>query len=330
MTEVVRRTISTSAAAGYRVFSTADPVHAHDYICDAYANTTMRLIGDQTSLRMRDEQHDLGWLTMSDFSHTAGLEQLVEPLDRLMVARVVAGRWRRDTIGEAQQNEPGDVCIVAQPDRPCLIRWDSPVHMQFISIDPSVLLDAGAAPGDLVPRFTTLTPPSAGSKQLVAEVMDHLVRDVVANPMARTSPLALRGAARTFAAALLEAFPNNAMRDPIVRDRIDGARSRVLRAAVGYVHDHAHEDITISDLAAAAGVSRQAVHLAFRQHLPSTPSCYLERVRLDRVHRDLTDLDPQSTTVEQVALLWGFTRLDRFRRFYDQTYGTSPEQTLRG
>ena len=60
MTEVVRRTLRTSAAAGYRVFSTADPVHAHDYICDAYANTTMRMIGDQTSLRMRDEQHELG------------------------------------------------------------------------------------------------------------------------------------------------------------------------------------------------------------------------------------------------------------------------------
>ena len=119
--------------------------------------------------------------------------------------------------------------------------------------------------------------------------MDHLVRDVVANPTALTRPALPPGPA----AALLEAFPNNAMRDPIVRDRIDAARSQVLRAAVGYVHDHAHEDITISDLAAAAGVSRQAVHLAFRQHLQSTPSCYLERVRLDRVHRDLTDLDPQ-------------------------------------
>ena len=70
----VRRTIRTSALPVI-ASSTADPVHAHDYICDAYANTTMRLIGDQTSLRMRDEQHDLGWLTMSDFSHTAGLEQ---------------------------------------------------------------------------------------------------------------------------------------------------------------------------------------------------------------------------------------------------------------
>ena len=321
--------LSTPSRPDSRVFSTADPVGAHSYICDAYANTSMRLIGDQTSFAMRDEQHNLGWFTMSDFSHSAGLEQIVEPLDRLMVARVVEGHWRCDTIGEDRRTAPGDVCLVAQPDRPCLIRWDAPVHMQFISIDPATLLDVAAAPDDLVPRFTALTPPSAGSKQLVAAVVDHLVQDVVANPATRSSPLVLRSAARTLAAALLEALPNTASRDPVVRDRIDATRSRVLRVAVAYVHDHAHENISITDLAEAAGVTRQAVHLAFRQHLQTTPSSYVERVRLDRVHRDLVDFDPQTTTVEQVALLWGFSQLERFRRYYQHTYRTGPEQTLR-
>ena len=321
--------VSTPSRTDSRVFSTADPVGAHSYICDAYANTSMRLIGDQTSFEMRDEQHNLGWFTMSDFSHSAGLEQVVEPLDRLMVARVVEGHWRCDTIGEDRRTAPGDVCLVAQPDRPCLIRWDAPVHMQFFSIDPATLLDVAAAPDDLVPRFTILTPPTAGSRQLVATVMDHLVRDVVTNPAARTSPLVLRSAARALAAALLEAFPNTASRDPVVHDRIDAARSRVLRVAVAYVHDHAHEDISIADVAEAAGASRQAVHLAFRQHLQTTPGSYLERVRLDRVHRDLADLDPQTTTVEQVAVLWGFSDLERFRRYDCHSYQTSPEETLR-
>jgi len=323
------RPVATPLSTDTRVFSTADPVGAHSYICDTYANTTARLIGDQTSFQMRDEQHDLGWFTMSDFSHSAGLEQIVDPLNRLMVARVVEGRWRCETIGEDRRNRPGDVCLVAQPDRPCLIQWDAAVRVQFLAIDPATLLDVAAAPGDLVPRFTLLTPPSAGSKQLVATVLDHLVKDVVTNPAARTSPLVLRRAARTLAAALLAGFPNTASRDPVVRDRIDTARSRVLRLAVAYVHDHAHEDISTADLAEAAGASRQAVHVAFRQHLQTTPRSYLERVRLDRVHRDLTDLDPQTTTVDQVALLWGFSQLGRFHRYYFHTYQTSPEQTLR-
>jgi AraC-like DNA-binding protein len=320
--------LSAPPSIDHRVFSTADPVGAHDYICSAYSNTSMRLIGDQTSLRMRDEQHDFGWFTMSDFSHSAGLEQIAEPLNRLMVARVVQGRWRCDTIGEERRTVAGDVCLVAQPDRPYLIRWDAPVHLQFMSIDPTTLLDVAAAPDDLVPRFTALTPPSAGSQQLVATVMDYLVKDVVGNPATRSNPLVLHSAARTLAAALLEAFPNTASRDPVVSDRVQAANSRVLRTAVAYVHDHAHEDISVRSLAEAAGASRQAVHLAFSRHLQTTPRAYLERVRLDRVHRDLADLDPSATTVNQVALLWGFLDVERFRHDYEHTFGMGPEQTL--
>jgi AraC-like DNA-binding protein len=322
--------VSVPTGPGSRVFSTTDPLGAHQYICDAYSNTTMRLIGDQTSVRMRDEQHDLGWLTVSDFRHSAGLEQVSDPAGRLLLARVVEGQWQCDTIGENRQEGPGDICLVAQPDRPCLIRWDGPVHLQVVSIDPATLLDVGAAPGDLVPRFTSLTPVSAGTKQLIGSVMDHVVNDVVGNPAAVQTPRVLQSTARTVAAALLETFPNTAARDPMSRDRIDAARSRVLRVTVAYLHDHAHEDISVADLAQAAGASRQAVHLAFRQHLQTTPRQYLERVRLDRAHRDLTDLDPATATVEQVALLWGFAELGRFRRSYSHTYGTSPELTLRG
>lgn len=323
-------TVPVLAESASRVFSTTDPVGAHQYICDAYSNTSMRLIGDQTSVHMRDEQHDLGWFTVSDFRHSAGLEQISEPIGRLMLARVVEGQWQCDTIGEDRQAGPGDICLVAQPDRPCLIRWDTSVHLQFVSIDPATLLDVAGAPGDLVPRFTSLTPVSAGTKQLIGSVMDHVVNDVVGNPAAAQTPRVLQSTARTLAAALLETFPNTATRDPVVRDRIDAARSRVLRAAVAYAHDHAHEDISVGDLAEAAGASRQAVHLAFRQHLQTTPRHYLDRTRLDRAHRDLTDLDPRTTTVEQVALLWGFAELERFRRHYCRIYGTSPELTLRG
>jgi AraC-like DNA-binding protein len=310
------------------MFSTTDPDLAHAYIAETYIETAIRRIGDQAHFRMCDELYDLGWFGLENFTYAAGLEQLIPPVGRLMVARVVAGRWQRTTIGEERWMGRGDVCLVTQPDRPHLSRWDTEIQLQIISIDPSVLLDAAAAPGDLVPRFTGLTPGSADSSRLLGSVVDHLVGDVVASETARKSPLVVSTAARALAAALLEAFPNTAARDPVVSDRIDAARSRVLRIAVSYVHDHAHEDISIGDLAEAAGASRQAVHLAFRQHLQTTPRAYLERVRLDRVHRDLTDLDPQTTTVEQVAQLWGFARLERFHRYYRHIYGTGPEETL--
>ena len=324
------RPVTTSPPPGRsRIFSTNDPERAHAYISETYVETAIWPVGDQTNLRMQDEYQDLGWFSIENYTYTAGLTQLTPPVDRLMVARVVAGRWQRDTIGEKRRMGPGDVCVVSQPDRPHLARWDTSIQLQIISLDPSVLMDVAAAPSALVPRFTALAPASAGGRQLISTAMDHIVTSALNHSTASPSPLVARSAARTLATALLDALPNTAVRDPSVGDRADAGRSRVLRAAVGYVHDLAHEDISVADLAEAAGASRQAVHLAFRQHLQTTPSSYLERVRLDRVHRDLVDLDPQTTTVDQVALLWGFGQLERFRRYYGRMYHTSPEQTLR-
>jgi AraC-like DNA-binding protein len=318
------------AGHGRKVFSTRDPAEAHAYVCRTYSDTDMTLIGDQSRFRLREEQADLGSFALITFSHTTGLELVAEPLGRLMVAYVTSGEWQSETIGEERTCGPGEVCIVAQPDRPFLTRWSAPVRLRFVALDPSTLLDVAAAPGGLVPRFTSLVPSSAQGGRLVSTVLDHIVHDVAGNPRARQNPVIRGRAARTLAAALLEALPNNAVRDPAGADRSDATRSRVLRTAVAYLHDYAHTDISVRQLAEAAGASRQAVHLAFRQHLETTPYAYLERVRLDRVHRDLTDLDPAVTTVRDVGLLWGFPRLERLRRQYRAAFGVDPEQTLAG
>ena len=318
------------ADEGQRAFSTDDPAEAHAYVCRTYSDTDMTLIGDQSRFRLQEEQADLGSFALITFSHTAGLELVAEPLSRLMVAQVTGGHWQRETIGEQRTCGPGDVCVVAQPDRPFLTRWTHPVGLQFVVLDPSTLLEVAAAPGDLVPRFTSLTPTSTQGRQLVTTVLDHIVHDVAGNPRARQNPVIRARAAPTLAAALLEALPSTAVRDPAAVDRIDATRSRVLRTSVAYLHDYAHTDVSVRHLAEAAGASRQAVHLAFRQHLQTTPTAYLDRVRLDRVHRDLTDLDPAATSVEDVALLWGFPRLALFRRQYRAAFGVEPEETLRG
>lgn len=329
MTEAGWATLAPPAGNGRAVFATGDPAEAHAYVCRTYSDTDMKLIGDQSRFRLREEQADLGSFALITFSHTAGLELMAEPLGRLMVAHVTSGHWQSETIGDKRTCGPGDVRVVAQPDRPFLTRWTAPVRLHLVALDPSTLLDVAAAPGDLVPRFTSLVPTSAQGRQLVSTVLDHIVHDVAGNPRARQNPVIPAHAARTLAAALLEALPSTAVRDPAVVDRIDATRSRVLSTSIAYLHDYAHTDVSVRQLAEAAGVSRQAIHLAFRQHLQTTPHAYLERVRLDRVHRDLTDLDPAVTAVEDVALLWGFPRLERLRRQYRATFGVEPEQTLR-
>jgi len=96
-----------------------------------------------------------------------------------------------------------------------------------------------------------------------------------------------------------------------------------------FIHDNAHLDIGVSDIAAAIGVTPRSVQYTFRRHLGATPLQYLRRVRLDRAHRDLQAADPAVDTVTEIAGRWRFSHPGRFSRAYKQAFGTAPSATLR-
>jgi transcriptional regulator GlxA family with amidase domain len=103
----------------------------------------------------------------------------------------------------------------------------------------------------------------------------------------------------------------------------------MLRRATTFIHDNAHSDIGLADIAAALGVTPRSVQYMFRRHLGTTPLEYLRRVRLDRAHRDLKAADPSVDTVTAIAGRWGFSHPGRFSVAYKQLFGTPPSQTLR-
>jgi AraC-like DNA-binding protein len=102
-----------------------------------------------------------------------------------------------------------------------------------------------------------------------------------------------------------------------------------LRAAVEYVHEHVAEPLSVSDIAAAAGLSVRATQEAFQRHIGLTPLRYLQHVRLEQVRRELLRADPRTTSVQSIARAWGFAHLGRFSATYRDTYGEYPRNTLR-
>lgn len=108
------------------------------------------------------------------------------------------------------------------------------------------------------------------------------------------------------------------------------AQPKLLRGAIGFIHDNAHRDIGLSDIASALGVTPRSVQYAFRRHLNTTPLEYLRRVRLDHAHRELQAADPAVNTVMDIAGRWGFSHAGRFSVIYKQTFGKPPSKTLRG
>jgi transcriptional regulator GlxA family with amidase domain len=107
------------------------------------------------------------------------------------------------------------------------------------------------------------------------------------------------------------------------------AQPETLRRAIAFIHENAHLDIGLSDIAMAISVTPRSVQYMFRRHLGATPLEYLRHVRLDRAHRDLLAANPAVDTVMEIAGRWRFSHAGRFSIAYKQAFGRPPSRTLR-
>lgn len=103
---------------------------------------------------------------------------------------------------------------------------------------------------------------------------------------------------------------------------------RHLKRARDYIHAHAHEKITLEELASYAGCSYRSLQSIFATATGMSPMEYLRGVRLAGVHDDLLQADSQHTTVAAIAQQWGFTHMGRLAGIYKKQFGVSPSDTL--
>jgi AraC-like DNA-binding protein len=254
----------------------------------------------------------------------------VGPAGPLVFGHVKSGAVGFRTGDTEHWHTTGDVYLAAQPQhgRTSMVRGGE--HDQAI-IDPALVSRvAQTAPNGAAGtvRFTGYHAFSQQAAAMWKSVFGYVRDAVLTSPGASDHPLLAANAARLLVTAALAAFPNNALADPTAEDRHDGS-SATLRRAVAFIDEHAHEDISVADIAEAAHVTIRAVQLAFRRHLESTPTAYLRRVRLEHAHRQLVAADPEHESVTAVAYRWGFFSPSRFAAYYREAYGVLPSHSLR-
>ena len=202
----------------------------------------------------------------------------------------------------------------------------------LVTLDAPALREAaGIEPGsEALPTFNSIRPISPTRAASWRRTLNYVGAMLRGDPAIADAPLVLGSANRLLAGLLLATFPNDSLIAPEGRDSRDARSVVALRRAVAFIDASAGLDIGIADIAAAAGMSRRAVQLAFRRHLDTTPTDYLRRVRLDSAHLELLDAAPGSgVTVTEVAYHWGFSSPSRFAERYRAAYGVSPSETLR-
>ncbi|HEX4247143.1 MAG TPA: helix-turn-helix transcriptional regulator [Pseudonocardia sp.] len=320
--------LSEARSSGRQEFSTTEPDLAIDYLQHAY-RTGMRISGPRDGQVYSHIRLDAGTFAIDDARMPLDVMIQQEPFNSLVIATLWAGRFERECGGVSERFVAGDVFIDAEPTLPANARLIE-VEGQTVMLDLDVLAqvaatEPGRAPGPI--RWTGFRPASPSSAAHWQHTVNYL-RGLLANEEAAVQPLIRGNAARLLAATALATFPNTAVVDPTAQERHD-ATTVTVRRAIAFIEEHAHVDISLADIAAAANVSIRAVQFAFRRHLDTTPMAHVRAVRLDRVHQELLVADPsRGATVTDIATRWGFYNHSRFVTRYRRAYGIAPRHTL--
>lgn len=117
--------------------------------------------------------------------------------------------------------------------------------------------------------------------------------------------------------------------EPTRGDRTRQAQSLIVKTAEDHALSRTGEQLYVSDLCRAAGVSERTLEYAFKEIMGLTPVAYLTRLKLHRVRRALLAATQGSTRVSAEALDWGFWHFGEFSRAYKECFGELPSDTLR-
>jgi AraC-like DNA-binding protein len=317
----------------YSSFATDEPEVAEELISDAYLDVRLRL-ADQDEVAdfcFAENRLDADLFQISEMEIAAMAAFNYEPDEELLVCRVTRGELRVVQHGVDESMVRGELALIGRPGvethteladfRQDMVALQAPALREAAGLDQE---------GEELPTFHSIRPVSAARATSWQRVVDYVGAMLRGDPAIAEAPLVVASANRLLAGVLLATFPNDAVEAPQRRDEHDSRQVTALRRAVAFIEAGAEDDISIGDIAAAAGISRRAVQSAFRRHLDTTPTAYLRKVRLDGAHRELLGAVPgEGLTVTEVAYRWGFSSPSRFAERYRAAYGASPSETLR-
>jgi AraC family ethanolamine operon transcriptional activator len=105
-------------------------------------------------------------------------------------------------------------------------------------------------------------------------------------------------------------------------------RSHAVRRARDFIDAHAGEPPPIQTVCQVAGVSWRTLNYGFREIFGVTPKEYLQATRLDGVHKELQQHQPDAT-ITDIANDWGFWHMGQFAADYKRQFGELPSETAR-
>jgi AraC-like DNA-binding protein len=312
-------------------FETDEPEVAAEVLAEAYGGIGLRLADDMAVFRLVLERLDAGPFQLDHQELDASVAFGFETSDEFFVSRVSRGALRLVQPGIDEHLVPGELALIGRPGVESVTEI-SEFGQTVVTLRAAALREAAGFHPDsaMLPTFTSMRPADAILARTWHRAVDFVSEMLTRDPGVADAPLVVGSTNRMLAGLLLATFPNSAIAPAFRRDGHDARPVDTVHRAISFIDSNADLDIGIGEIAAAVGVSRRAIQLAFRRHLDSTPTAYLRQVRLDHAHRELVDAAPGGDlTVTDVAYRWGFSSPSRFAERYRVAFGCSPSETMR-
>jgi AraC-like DNA-binding protein len=309
--------------------TTADETLA--FINEAYVGARIRLSGTGDDCRHDLTSYATPSLEVASYRYTRSLSLDLDPFGYLIALIVTGGNIALTAVQEQVSGGSGAAFLLPAA-LPMLVEWgdeftgDS-LMMPVEQIARLAAEQTGISGLDL--RFTSMRPVSAVMAQVWRKTADFTGRQLRGPDPAAASPLVEQATAAMAAAAALAVFPNTTMTVGYLPGP-GWVSPAALRRAVAFIDAHAHQPVTVTQVADVAGVTGRALRHAFAREYSTTPAGYLQRVRLERAHEELRGADPRpGTTVAGIARKWGWSDPSAFAAAYQRRFGVPPVQTPR-
>lgn len=319
--------------ADFRLFHTSDPEEARIRMSRVFCDHRLRVLGGRQRIDAEICYRPIRGIGIGCMRYGANVEIDPGQLETFALVQMpICGAELIEHAGLRVNSRP-DMASVISPTRSLSMWHGADTEKLFVKIERVALerhcrqLLGGnpCEPVEFAPHMSMTTPQLRSWVRLMRWLYDECGR-AGGNDEGLASPLFAAQIEQMVITTLLLCQPNNYSER--LADQGPAVAPYFVRRVEDYIEEHAHEPVTIGDLAERAGVSTRSLFSGFRKYRNTTPMQYLTSVRMERVRAELQAAAPETTTVTSVAMNWGFTHLGRFTANYKRYFGESPSMTL--
>lgn len=159
------------------------------------------------------------------------------------------------------------------------------------------------------------------------QLLRHLCELSATAPRALAADDVRKQYSRTLIELLVHAAPHNYSEE--LERGANQAIPWYVRRARAYIHDHLSDLRSVTEIAAAIGITPRTLQNGFRQVFNMTPAEYMRDIRIQALHEALLRAEPTQSVTELMQNV-GIANFGRYAQYYRRKIGVAPSVTLKG